>query len=149
MKFSTAIRENLGFLIVELSSQLERLRDFFAGEDTAQAILDRRGYIINLSQRVQAAGEKMVTAQNDFSPLTLRCIGSIATGLERIAELCCSCVKQLNKKHNQNIDLVRFSPMLKRISKSLKLVEKALLKTDSELAVRIGRTHYDIEVNDE
>ena len=140
------IRDNLRFLSVEVDSQVANLQTFFKTPTTAIArrILDRSGYAYNLKTRIhtsclrQHAHDKK--KHSSAETLALRGVEFIATDLERIAELCRDCIKQMEYLTDiQCMQPKAYGPMLARVRRGIKLVEPAIRENDTRLALKIGR----------
>ena len=156
------IRDNLRFLSVEVDSQVANLQTFFKTPTTAIArrILDRSGYAYNLKTRIHTSCLQQHTRgkkkRSSAETLALRGVEFIATDLERIAELCRDCIKQM--EYLTDIRCMQpkaYGPMLARVRRGIKLVEPAIRDNDTRLALKIGqieakldsdynelRTHY-------
>ena len=99
MRVPKNIRDNLRFLIAEVGSQVEALRDCFetSSMEDAQRILDRSGYAYNLMLRIHEDCHKRVRGA-DAATNAVRAAGSIASELERISSLCRTCAKQMGQQ---------------------------------------------------
>ena len=88
MRVPKNIRDNLRFLIAEVSSQVETLRDCFetGSMEDAQRILDRSGYAYNLMLRIHEDCHKRVRG-SDAAANAARTAGSGATLGSRFEEL--------------------------------------------------------------
>ncbi|MEA3413109.1 MAG: hypothetical protein U9R74_16435 [Pseudomonadota bacterium] len=99
MQLSKSIRDNLHFLIAEVDSQVSNLHSCIETDSpiVAQHILDRSGYAYNLKMRIHDSclGQISRCKIADAQIQALRAAESIATSLERIAELCRDCVHQM------------------------------------------------------
>ena len=99
MSLPKSISENLNFLIVEVNGQLVSLKNCFDGLNISSEmsrILERSGYASNLHQRIKKSSEEQLTSGDEqVEPLTLRAIESIAANLDKLTELCRSCVQQI------------------------------------------------------
>lgn len=144
MQLPKSIRDNLRFLVVEVDSQLAQLQSYFATPSAAIArrVLDRSGYAYNLKMRIhdsclsELAGGKKAGADR----LSLRGLEFIATDLERIAELCRDCLKQMGYLSDlKGLQPGAYGPMLDRIRAGIELVEPAVHENNTQLALKIGR----------
>jgi aminoglycoside phosphotransferase len=64
----------------------------------------------------------------------------VATNLERIAELCRDCIKQLDYLNNMKcLNPESYGPMLDRVRRGIELVEPAIQNNDTRLALKIGQ----------
>lgn len=148
LRLPKSTRDNLRFLLVEVTSQLKHLLSYFETESmaTAQRLLDRSGYAYNLMLRIQNSCTLHISQNNQADTMTLRAVSSIAVDLERIVELCRDCVHQLGYLRDAHkLDLLVYVPLLKQVYKSLHLVEKALLSSDTKLALKLGKTENKLE----
>lgn len=144
MQIPKAIRDNLRFLTAEISSQLSNLQSYFeTGSNTvAQRVLDRSGYAYNLKLRIHNGCLEQISRrkQSDQAVLALRAVESIATDLERIAELCRDCIHQMGYLRQwRRLRSKVYVPMLDRVCKGVALVEAAIQDNDTQLALKIGR----------
>jgi phosphate uptake regulator/aminoglycoside phosphotransferase len=144
MKCPKNIRDNLHFLVAEVGSQVDILRDAFKSSGTAdtQRILDRSGYAYNLMLRIHEACHSHGTRAGEGASglAALRAIESTATELERISGLCRECVGQLEQLEGQRLHgASTYRQMLKRVGKAIDRVEPAVRKNDTRLALNIGR----------
>ena len=150
MRIPKNIRDNLRFLIAEVGSQVETLRDCFKAVSLADAqrILERSGYAYNLMLRIQETCHNR-TARSGRSVSDInaaRAIESIATELERISGLCRVCVKQLQQlqgRHRPGAGTYRF--MLKKVGKTIARIEPAVRSNDTRLAMNIGLSKPELD----
>jgi len=145
MRLAKGIRDNLRFLIAEVGSQVANLETYFAtGSPTvAQRILDRGGYAYNLKLRIHESciNQLAKRKEGDRAILTLRAMESIATDLERIAELCRGCVGHLLAlKRRRRRGHTAFNPMLECVARGIDQVEPAVADNDTRLALKLGNT---------
>jgi len=109
----------------------------------AQRILDRGGYAYNLKLRIHESciSQLAKRKEGDRAILTLRAMESIATDLERIAELCRGCVGHLLAvKRRRRQKPTAFNLMLECVARGIDLVEPAVTDNDTRLALKLGRT---------
>ncbi len=146
MQIPKSIRDNLRFLCVEVDSQVANLQSYFNTPATAIArrILDRSGYAYNLKSRIHTSCLQRLARGNKkhtrAETLALRGVEFIATDLERIAELCRDCIKQM--EYLTDIECMRpeaYGPMLARVRRGITLVEPAIHDNDTRLALKIGQ----------
>ncbi|XOV78288.1 MAG: PhoU domain-containing protein [Aestuariibacter sp.] len=148
MRLPITIQDNLRFLLVEVTSQLKSLLNYFETESPAVAhkLVNRSGYAYNLMLRIQNGCTLHISQHGFPDTMSLRAVSSIAGDLERLAELCRDCVHQLGYLREQHkLDLLVYVPLLKQVYKSLNLVEVALLSRDTELALKLGKTEHKLE----
>jgi len=144
MQIDKSIRENLRFLIIEVGSQVANLQTYFDTNSVtvAKRILDRQGYTNNLKTSIHSSClariEREKKVRNAAS--LLRSTESVATDLVRIAELCRDCIQQVgyisNSKH---LPSKLYVSLLKRIGKGIHMTYQAIEKSDTQLALKIGR----------
>jgi phosphate uptake regulator len=139
-----SIRDNLRFLSVEVDTQLANLQDYFTKPTAviARRIIDRSGYAYNLKMRIHSSClNKLANYKvGDAETLMLRGIEFIATDLERIAELCRDCVKQMDYLTDiKYLEPEAYKPMLSRVRRGIKLVEPAIQENDTRMALKIGQ----------
>jgi len=144
MRIPKHIQNNLRFLVAEVSSQLANLMNYFesASPMEAKRILDRSGYVYNLKIRIHNSCLSEVAKlkeSNKTEKLSLRSIEFIATDLERIAELCRECIKQM--QYLEDISILQpdaYTALLERIERCIGLIEPAINEHDTQLALKIG-----------
>ena len=144
MPIPKIIRDNLRFLTAEVGSQVANLETFFeTGSATmGQRILDRSGYSHNLKIRIEEscvaeAGRRAAEGQKDLSKL--RAFESIASDLDRIAELCRDCVQQMGYLRERHCPRARdYIVQLKRVGKGIALIDTAIGENDTSIALKIG-----------
>ncbi|MGB1111338.1 MAG: phosphotransferase, partial [Gammaproteobacteria bacterium] len=131
----------------EMATRIARVDDLQTylvspGEAIASRIVDRAGYAQNLKSRIHKACLSAVADGEDDSreTLALRSLESVATQLERIAELCREGVKQIAlMSRDKYLEPDVYGPMLDRVRRGLELVEPAIKDNDTQLALTIGR----------
>ena len=136
------IRHNLRFLVAELTSQLAYLETFFVdGSATvARRISDRGGYAHNLRARIHESCLKQLSECKEGDPriLVLRALELIASQLDRIAELCRECVRQLaGGERSQYLDPDALAPLLRQVVAGVELIEPSLDANDSRKALEL------------
>ncbi len=150
MRVPKGIRDNLRFLIAEVGSQVSNLQAFFdtGSVIVAQRILDRSGYAYNLKMRIHNSclDHAVCRKGGETDTLSLRAMESVATDLERIAELCRDCIHQMGYLRNR--DYLRrsaYGPLLERVVRGVDLVEDAVQDSDTHLALKIGRIEQKLD----
>jgi len=144
MKIPRGISENLRFLIVEVESQVSNLATFLSSRSptVGQRIVNRSGYAYNLKMRIHAScftHNRPLTKDSEM--MSMRAMESIATDLERIAELCRDCVHSMHNINNRRCLRVKsYAPLLEHVIKGVRLVENAVNLHDTRIALRIGAT---------
>jgi len=150
MQIPSNIRDNLRFLIAEVSSQISNLKTYFQSPSVtvAKRILDRSGYAYNLKMRIQDSclSNSMGRKGGEVDSLSFRAIESIATDLERIAELCRDTVHQVGYLRNrQCLHYKRYLPLFDLVQKGISLIEEVIESRDTRLALKIGRIEQKID----
>ena len=145
MQLPKSIRDNLRFLSVEVDSQVANLQTYLSAPSTvvAKRILDRGGYAYNLKMRIHNSSLKQLgrCKKGGADTLTLRGVEFIATDLERIAELCRDCIKQMEYLTDLKcLQPKAYGPMLERVRLAINMVEPAIQANDTRLALKIGQT---------
>jgi len=137
-----SIRENLRFLIVEVESQVSNLETYIATDSptVGQRIVDRSGYAYNLKMRIHSSCLAHFGARRkDSDTLPLRAMESIATDLERIAELSRDCVHGIGTISSRRcLRGESYRPLLDRVAKGIRLIESAIHNHDTRRALKIG-----------
>ena len=144
MHIPKSIRENLRFLIIEVSSQVGNLQDYFAtcSVTVAKRILDRSGYTNNLKTSIHSSCLSRITSVKDVpvEASLLRSLETIATDLVRIAELCRECIQQVGYLDDTgHLPSKLYIALLGRIDKGIHMTDIAINKGDTQLALKIGR----------
>jgi len=144
MQIDKSIRENLRFLIIEVGSQVANLQTYFDTHSVtvAKRILDRRGYTNNLKTSIHSSClariERDKNVRNTAS--LLRSTERVATDLVRIAELCRDCIQQVGYiSDSKHLPSKLYVSLLKRIGKGIHMTYQAIEKSDTQLALKIGR----------
>ncbi|TNF97574.1 MAG: hypothetical protein EP297_10460 [Gammaproteobacteria bacterium] len=145
MRISKINRDNLHFLIAEVVSQVTSLQDYFdtSSATLAQRILDRRGYAHNLKMRIHNSCMKLMakSKESNVDTSSLRALESIASELEQVTEFCRDCVVQMGQTCEKKcFKTGDFKSSLKRVIKEIERIERAISKSDTKLALKIGQT---------
>ena len=136
------IRENLRFLIAEVSTQLEDLRRFLktGAGGRAQRILDRRGYSENLMLRIQDACIQAIAEAGARSLPRLSAIQAITADLDRMTGLARDIVNQAGHAGNRRVvPGKRHLSMLGNVVSGIASIEAALEENDTRLALGARR----------
>ena len=143
MHIPKSIRENLRFLIIEVSSQVGNLQTYFETHSVtvARRILDRSGYTNNLKTSIHSSCLSRISrvkcVQNEAS--LLRSLETIATDLVRITELCRDCIQQVGYLDDTgHLPSKLYIALLGRVDKGINMIDVAIDKGDTRLALRIG-----------
>ncbi len=143
MQLPKSLSNNLRFLCVEVDDQLANLQACLArpSDTLARRILDRSGYAYNLKVRIHGGCLSQLAGSEEGGPeaLMLRSLELVATDLERIAELCRDCIKQMAHLGNQTrLKADDFITMLKRVRDGIELVQPAIVENNTRLAMKMG-----------
>ncbi len=143
MAIPQPIRDNLRFLSAEVGSQVALLQNYFDGLNPSlgQRILDRSGYAYNLMIRIHNSCLNQLAERRraDQDSCLLRALESIATDLERISELCRDCVHQMSYLDGlKGLRAEAYGPLLERVITGIGLIEGAIDRHDTQLALEIG-----------
>lgn len=150
MTITKSIRENLQFLIAEVSSQVINLIDYLDSPSPllAQKIVERRGYTHNLKNQIHDSCLREIsqTSHNEKEALIIRAFEFVATDLERVSELCRDSVKQMERiEDKKNINLEDYEPLLERIIGGMDLIDIAILGNDTKQALKIGQVERKLD----
>lgn len=136
------IRENLRFLTVEVESQVSNLETFLATNSptVGQRIVDRSGYAYNLKMRIHGSClTQFGLRRKNGDALPLRAMESIATDVERIAELCREGVHGVDTISSRRCLRGRsYGPLLAQVARGIRLIERAIYSHDTRRALKIG-----------
>ena len=151
MNLQQTIRHNLEFLQTEVVTRLESIKLYL--DDTtleaAESIFERGGYIATLKQRIHEACyryQAQAGHADTSDVLRVRAVDTIATELERIAELGEEFVQQsiyLEDPRRKNFP--RLLSQIDLVIEAVTLVHNALFGNDTQVAIRIGRTQERLE----
>ena len=144
MSIPKSIRDNLRFLITEVDSQVSNLQTYFEtySVTVAKRIIDRSGYTYNLKTSIHSSClGKIAQNKNARSEASLlRSLETIASDLDRIAELCRDCIHQVGYLQDTNhLPSTLYVSLLERIAKGIRMTYTAIDKSDTKLALRMGR----------
>ena len=150
MAVQKSIRDNLKFLIAEVGSQVTNLQAFFETRsiNMAQRILDRSGYAYNLKMRIHNSCFSQYGSHKNThrDPLSLRVMESIATDLERIAELCRDCIHHMEYvRDKRSLSYDTYISQLDRVVMGINLIEQAFEENDTQLALKIGQVEQKLD----
>ena len=143
MRLPKSIKENLFFLLAETASRIADLRvaTETASAAAAQGIMDRGGYGHNLKTRVRdgCLAAMRDNKKGEWDPHSLRAAEIIASGLERIGDICRECASLMGKmSHGDGLRKQSGSRLLDDIQKGIALIGKAVESNDGREALRIG-----------
>ncbi len=145
MSLPRNLRENLHFLLAETNAHLTLLKQYLdqPSINLASRLLERRGYVESLRHTIynHALQQMTAAAKEEAQRQRLRSVETIATLLERIAELCRDAVVQGgHMRHQRRLRAKAFQVMLARVDEALLQIEPALLEMDARQALKIGKT---------
>ena len=143
MQLPKSVKENLFFLLAETASQVSKLQVVTetASASVAQRIMDRQGYSYNLKMRVHDGCLMAMRRgkKGDYDLYSLRAAEIIASGLERISDICQDCVSLMGKmSRKDSLKKQSSSDLLDDIQKGIDLIERAVEADDSRAALRIS-----------
>ena len=144
MRIPRSIHENMRFLITEVSSQVSHLQTYFETSSVivAKRILDRSGYTYNLKTSIhRSCLGRIARNKNARSEgALLRSVETIATDLDRISELCRDCIQQTGYLNDTgHLPTKLYVSLLDRIGRGIRMIDEAINKSDTKLALKIGR----------
>jgi aminoglycoside phosphotransferase (APT) family kinase protein len=152
VRISKTNRDNLHFLIAEVVSQISTLQEYFetSSATAAQRILDRGGYAFNLKMRIHNSCMELMGKGKDSNADTssLRALESIASDLDQMTEYCRNCVVEMDKACETKCFRTRdFESILKRIIKGIGRIERAISRSDTQLALKIGQIKPGLDIS--
>jgi aminoglycoside phosphotransferase (APT) family kinase protein len=152
VRISKTNRDNLHFLIAEVGSQISTLQEYFetSSATAAQRILDRGGYAFNLKMRIHNSCMELMGKGKDSNADTssLRALESIASDLDQMTEYCRNCVVEMDKACETKCFRTRdFESILKRIIKGIGRIERAISRSDTQLALKIGQIKPGLDIS--
>lgn len=138
-----SIRNNLRFLIVEVSSQLAHLERYFLEPTSnhALAVTMRSGYALNLTQRIHYDSHHAIAnpKENKTETLVFRAVTTIASSLARVSELCCECTQHIAAMQHKNcLQATEYTLLLVQVANAIGLIEPAVFANDTQLALKIS-----------
>jgi len=144
MRIPKSIHENLRFLLSEVGSQVSNLRIYFDTHSVtvAKRIVDRSGYTHNLKTSIHSSCLGMMMQNKGARSETslLRSLETIATDLDRIAELCRDCIQRVGYLNDtSHLPSGLYVSLLGRIGKGINMIDTAISKSDTQLALKMGR----------
>ncbi len=144
MPLVKSIRENLHFLLAETSTHLALLKEYLIVPTSSipTRLHDRQGYVENLTLSIHNHCLQQIASsrRQDADHQLLRAVESIASQLERIAELTRDAVMQsVHLRHRAILKLKDYLSMIDQVSNALELIEPALAEKNTRRALKIGR----------
>lgn len=146
-----AIDENLRFLILEVSRQVERTQAYLRhpSERRRKAILARDDYVDRLRTIIQRKCFNLardLERDDRMDMQLLRALDGISSNLERIADFCESVVGQFQHlAHHELLDEAHPRECLDAIASGLALVEDALFGREIPTALEICRIELQLD----
>ncbi len=146
------IKENLSFIIIETTKQMQSTLDFLqsSGRDGYNEILNRDGYLDNLKNIIESQCYLRINNARDttrFEINEVRSIQTIGVNLERMGDGCVNILRQT--EHLKNPDFLNkfecqgiFSKLLWGLGE----VNEALRSKDLSMALEICKIEIDIDV---
>ncbi|MCU7940017.1 MAG: aminoglycoside phosphotransferase family protein [gamma proteobacterium symbiont of Bathyaustriella thionipta] len=144
MSIYSEVNENLQFLVSEVSLQVTNLQLYLKNpsNDIAKHILDRSGYLDNLKVRIQNTCNRIIATNKEpeYVNRKLKALDSIASSLTEIAELCGSCVSNIESS-NKNIYIYskKYDDMLSDVKSQISIIEPSIYEDNTQLALKIGQ----------
>jgi phosphate uptake regulator/aminoglycoside phosphotransferase len=149
MHIPRSVHDNLHFLISEVGSQVYNLGIYFEthSHSLAKRIGDRSGYTRNLKTNIHNSCLVMIQKTNVESEIgLLRSLEAIATDLDRISELCRDCIHRIGYiKETSHLPSSLYISLLARIGKGIGMIITAIEKSDTQLALKMGRIENKID----
>lgn len=151
MKDSAVLDENLRFIIIEVSKQIEDALSMLdtGDRDYVRRIAARDDYIDNLRSLIEDRCFRLIGT--DIRPpkqtvAMIRAIQTTTINLERIADYCQSIVDQT--LHLESADFIHqfdYKALFKEIRQAMQLISGALHSRDITRALRICRAEFTID----
>jgi len=144
MTIFNEVNENLQFLISEVSLQISNLQLYLKSpsQEIAKHILDRSGYFYNLKVRIQNTCSRIIASNKEphYVNRKLKALDSIAASLTEIAELCASCVSNIESGNNKKYRYCKnYDDMLTDVNNQISKIEQSIYNDDTQLALKIGQ----------
>jgi aminoglycoside phosphotransferase len=146
IKLPKGIQDNLQFLCVEIDAQLANMQLYFEQglPRIANQILERTGYAYNLKTRIHSSviNQLVVSDLDSQTIFRLRHVEFIANDLERIADICRSCIAYSDQlKSFEGMQPKSYIRVLKQAQSAIRMVVPAIEHSDSTLAIEIGQVN--------
>ncbi len=150
MAFPKSIRENLRFLIAEVSAQLGVLQSYLStpAATLGKRILDREGYAGNLKQRIHNTCLLHISkaSEGDVNHQSLRAVEMIATSLDRVAEHAREVVQQTSYLNDSSVLMVeKYEPLLEPLLQGLDWIESAVCEQNNQQALKLGEIEQELD----
>lgn len=114
----------------------------------ANLVTERSGYILNLTARIHNDCHNRIIdpKENKSDSLVFRAINTIASSLERIAELCCDCVKHSSTINHQDcLQADEYQRLFDQAIFAIGLIDRAVMANNTQLALKIGGVEQEIK----
>lgn len=140
-----SIDENLRFLILEVSKQLERTREYVrrSSPKLLDNVIARDDYIDNLKGMIQRKVLGFAAEFSHESPASvhlLKSVDVVTVNLERIADFCGNIVRQLGYIENERVlSKVDFEAFFEEVIGGMSRIEHALFNRDIQESIQICR----------
>lgn len=137
------INHNMLFLIAEVGSQISGLQRYISIPTVANAaaVTERSGYAFNLKVRIHNDSHQYIAShhQHKTDSQVFNAINTIASNLERVAELCRDCIQHATKLNNKAcLQADEYLLLLDRVASGISLIDKAILENDTQFALKIS-----------
>jgi phosphate uptake regulator/aminoglycoside phosphotransferase len=144
------VDENLRFLIIEVSRQIERTHGYLENPSTEmlESILRRDDYIDHLRNVVHRLCFELVAERTDNEAAVdvLKNIEIVATNLERIADFCVNIVRQASFIEDEAVlECYSLVTYFNEVYGGLSFVTDGIFNLDTNLALRLCRTEDDLD----
>jgi phosphate uptake regulator len=147
----SAVADNLRFLAIEVKKQLGKAQSYLKNPSRKMTASVQSGddYVDNLKSIIQRkcfALAAQTDPENKSVIDSLKCFETVAVNLERISDFCEGVIGQHG--YIENAALLKefdLSECFERIDAGLSLVESAVLKRDTHLALRVCRVEQDLD----
>ena len=152
MPYSKELAENLRFLVLETTKQVEDTRRILdkPGKRLIEQITSRDDYIDNLKGVITSKCFSRIAQLSELEEQELslvRSIDIIANNLEHIADYCVNVVGQV--RYFARKDFVHrydYGSIFSEILGAMRLIEPSLQERDVSLALRICKSEFEIDV---
>lgn len=145
-----SINHNLLFLIAEVGSQISGLQRYISipVAANAAAVTERSGYAFNLKVRIHNDSHQYIARHDEdkTDSQVFNAINTVASNLERIAELCRDSIQHAAKLRNKNcLQADEYLLLLDRVAWGISLIDKAILDNDTQLALKISSVEQQLK----
>lgn len=147
----SAVADNLRFLAIEVKKQLGKARSYLQNPSrkTTASVQSGDDYVDNLKSIIQRKCFALAAQTNPENKAvidSLKCYETVAVNLERISDFCERVIGQHGYIENPALlQEFELSECFERIDLGLSLVESAVLKRDTHLALRVCRVEQELD----